>query len=309
MVTPWGPSYLAGEVPATILEAKGREKRQGPNARDERCPECIRAMLNSYPWYVDDWLYSETRRSLNYAERGIYRDLLDHCFLEGSLPGDRELIWRCLEGDRRGFGAHLDHVLKLFTRNPEDGRYYHPKVTEIRAKLLCYHESRKHGGFASGRSRRSRKTEHVLDSVQAYPPPAPAPSSSPTPSAACSPSAPPAPTNPPNDVEAAAGRMYAAHPKQKHWGLVTPSLESALKLKDCPPLAEIEARHAAWCKDPNWTKESSRFAPQLHKWIEDRGYLSYPKSGPVFVPRNIHEARAGRPLRLPPGYETEAKVG
>ena len=39
-----------------------------------------------YRWYAGDWLGSPTRLDMSLAERGMYRDLLDWHYAEGSIP-------------------------------------------------------------------------------------------------------------------------------------------------------------------------------------------------------------------------------
>ncbi len=49
--------------------------------------------IHFYEWRVSLWLISETRQRLDAAGRGIYRELLDHCYGQGKMPCDAE--WMC----------------------------------------------------------------------------------------------------------------------------------------------------------------------------------------------------------------------
>ena len=52
-------------------------------------------------WFPDQYLASETHFGMNAAERGIYQDLLDFSYLEGSIPGwERKEIPHLPDGTR-----------------------------------------------------------------------------------------------------------------------------------------------------------------------------------------------------------------
>ena len=57
--------------------------------------------LPYYRWYVQDYRASRNANRLSWQERGIYRELLDECWVEGSIPDDIERladICRCPVG-------------------------------------------------------------------------------------------------------------------------------------------------------------------------------------------------------------------
>ena len=91
--------------------------------------------LSSYPWYFEDWICSETRSSMTFTERGIYRDLLDFCWYYGSLPGDEKTLKKVLLMTGKGPQRGLKSALNKFVLR-EDGRYHHPKVDEKRNSLV-----------------------------------------------------------------------------------------------------------------------------------------------------------------------------
>jgi uncharacterized protein YdaU (DUF1376 family) len=164
-------------------------------------------MIQSYPWYIADWRESETRLSLTLSQRGLYRELLDYCYMEGSLPEDRkillsiagataeaeiehcqstgmELSEHSLRTARARLGHDLSTVLALFEHRPSTGRYHHQKVDEVIPKLLSYHEQKKHAGAKSGQARRERALNVRSDKLgtEREPSPSPAPTPSPEPS-------------------------------------------------------------------------------------------------------------------------------
>lgn len=164
-------------------------------------------MLSSYPWYIADWRNSETRLSLTLLQRGLYRELLDYCYLEGSLPDDRKRLLQiagvtyeseadldqittdsqashALKSARTRLGHSLNRVLSLFTHDPITGRYHHAKVDEVMTKLVSYHEQKRHAGAKSGQARRERalNVRSEQKRTEAEPPPTPTPTPSPAPS-------------------------------------------------------------------------------------------------------------------------------
>ena len=142
-------------------------------------------MIQSYPWYIADWRNSETRLNLSLAARGLYRELLDYCYMEGSLPTERELLESIAGADGKQTRYCLDTVLKLFVlkEGANGNRYHHPKVDEVRDKLFSYHEQRRHAGVKSGQSRRDRalngRSGESGTGAEPSPEPAPTPDKNP----------------------------------------------------------------------------------------------------------------------------------
>lgn len=44
--------------------------------------------LDFYPWYVTRYRAHRKANRMNYVERGLYRELLDECWEEGTIPDD-----------------------------------------------------------------------------------------------------------------------------------------------------------------------------------------------------------------------------
>lgn len=44
--------------------------------------------LPYYKWYWQDWRANRKVQRMSYVERGLYRELLDECWIEGSIPDD-----------------------------------------------------------------------------------------------------------------------------------------------------------------------------------------------------------------------------
>ncbi len=48
--------------------------------------------LPYYRWYVADFRASRAVQRLDYIQRGLYRELLDECWVEGAIPDDIEKL-------------------------------------------------------------------------------------------------------------------------------------------------------------------------------------------------------------------------
>jgi uncharacterized protein YdaU (DUF1376 family) len=142
-------------------------------------------MIQSYPWYIADWRDSETRIKLTLAERGLYRELIDYCYLEGSLPADRSQIKLLSASDGHDFARAWIKVQTLFdlVSTPNGKRFVHSKVTEVRERLEAYHEQNKHAGVKSGQARRERllNARSNGNGTDAGPDAEPSPTPTPTP--------------------------------------------------------------------------------------------------------------------------------
>ncbi len=118
-------------------------------------------MIHSYPWYPSDWLNSETRLRLSLAARSVYRDLLDHCWMQGDLPTDHRVLAGLAGTSLAEFAKLWSHVSDRFIE--VDGRLHHPKVDEKRPDLLKWREQKSNAGRASVAAKRQRTLEQPLN--------------------------------------------------------------------------------------------------------------------------------------------------
>lgn len=106
-------------------------------------------VIHSYPWYISDWRSSETRMRMTLAQRGLYRELLDYCWLEGSIPSDLKTLLLIAGTSSRDFTSSWVAVKDCFYLH-EDGRYHNIRVDEGRGKLQSWVESRRAAGKKGG---------------------------------------------------------------------------------------------------------------------------------------------------------------
>ena len=45
-----------------------------------------------HKWYASRWLSSRSRLTMSPLERSIYRDLLDHIYVDGNIPNDKKIL-------------------------------------------------------------------------------------------------------------------------------------------------------------------------------------------------------------------------
>lgn len=98
----------------------------------------------SYPWYINDWLGSATRAAMSAEERGIYRDLLDSCWRDGSLPCDESVLQRIAAVTDKEWRRSWPAVKGKFEER--DGRLWNPKVDAKRPSVIQSKEDRRAGG-------------------------------------------------------------------------------------------------------------------------------------------------------------------
>ncbi len=119
-------------------------------------------MIHSYPWYFADWLQSEARFDLSLSERGLYRDLLDLCYQDGSIPSDeRRLRLMAACGDDE-FTSAWEKVKNLFEER--DGRLYNEKVSGVRGRIEQWHEGKRQAGRKGGTAKAQLKHSYSFAS-------------------------------------------------------------------------------------------------------------------------------------------------
>lgn len=103
--------------------------------------------LPYYPRFVQDWASSPKVRAMRtFAERGLYSELLDLQWQEGSLPAEPEACHEALGvGTSDEFGAAWARVERCFPIG-KDGRRRNPRLEFERAKALRLVEVRRSAG-------------------------------------------------------------------------------------------------------------------------------------------------------------------
>jgi len=88
-----------------------------------------------YKWYPHDFQTDEKARVMTPTERGIYRDLLDSQWIEGSLPGEREKLVRLVQNcTKQEFDKAWPAVKECFEEMGE-GRIGNRRLRELRDQV------------------------------------------------------------------------------------------------------------------------------------------------------------------------------
>jgi uncharacterized protein YdaU (DUF1376 family) len=142
--------------------------------------------MHSYPFYIDDWRSSDAVAAMTAEERGIYRELIDQCWREGSLPVSDRALQNFARATDKEWKRSRKAVLACFYE--EAGRLFSTKVSDKRAEIIEKKEERaernKANGLAGGRKKKPRENPVGFEMEPTQNPdgtPSPSPSPSPSP--------------------------------------------------------------------------------------------------------------------------------
>jgi hypothetical protein len=71
-----------------------------------------------YRWHIARWLSSRSRLTMTPLERSVYRDLLDHLYMDGSIPNDPTELAIMAAVTEQDFAAAWPVVSKRFVPHP-----------------------------------------------------------------------------------------------------------------------------------------------------------------------------------------------
>lgn len=91
------------------------------------------APMQEYLWNPSQWQGSRKVQKMNWAERGLYRELMDECYLHGSIPSTSEGIADMLGEDPEVITPLWSRVSRCFDVDPDEpGRLISPFIEEVR---------------------------------------------------------------------------------------------------------------------------------------------------------------------------------
>jgi uncharacterized protein YdaU (DUF1376 family) len=138
-----------------------------PPAPDGKKPVRDNLPLPYYRFYVADYRASRRVQRLGYIARGLYRELLDECWLVGSLPtrvSDLADICGC---DVATMQENWPTLQKMFSRR--DGRWINERLESERTASDKVRVAKSLAGKKSARNRRQKRStsvEHPLTEGQ-----------------------------------------------------------------------------------------------------------------------------------------------
>ncbi len=125
-----------------------------------RSPLMKQDSLAWYPWYWQDWRSNRKVQRMTVTERGIYRELLDECWCEGSLPPEPSALAEIARCTLPEMEAAWPALASCFVPRP-DGRLVNTKIaTVLMAQREAYERRTNAGrkaGLASAESRRTNR--------------------------------------------------------------------------------------------------------------------------------------------------------
>lgn len=232
--------------------------------------------MHSYPWYIADWKNSETRIALTMAERGLYRELLDHCYTEGSIPDDERKLAGIAACPINELRKLWPQVKQCFSCNGEPGRLQHKRVNEVLYKLESWNESRRKGGQQRQQKRLALASEYSalpeckVDSFTTAL--ADTPVSGTSSSSSSSSTTKREPSTFELKLKETFAEMLRRHKVRPcsvadgerllHKITLTVPANERIKLLD-----EINARHTRWCESEDWNHDGCRFWKGLAPWL------------------------------------------
>lgn len=145
----------------------------------------------AYQWYVKDWRSSRATQRMSFAEKGVYREMLDEQWERGALPDDPKevaaLIATTAEQEAEVLSAWQTVRRKFIT--VDDG-IINERLEAVRLEKRRYRKTARKGGLA--RAQQAQRTAAGTFQPTASKPPAHKPAASPATSPAEEPASEPA---------------------------------------------------------------------------------------------------------------------
>lgn len=99
----------------------------------------------AYQWYPKDYELDEAVKLMTYEEEGIYRRLLDHQALHGSIPADpRQIAMLVPKVSLKRFLTLWPHIAGKFSGS--NGRLVNGKLERVKAETAAYKKKQAENG-------------------------------------------------------------------------------------------------------------------------------------------------------------------
>ena len=244
------------------------------------------ADISFYEWRVNAWRTSDSFVRLDATGRGIYRDLLDQCYVAGDFELDKEWICNLCRCTMEQLEAAWPKLEKSFPAR-SNARRYNALAEVFRKQYFAYVNKQKKHGKSGAEKRHGIKEmdrvpqnseEGALETLKNKNKKENKKENEDK-------------ATPPSEgwelVDSQPGywadRWYSRHPKKKDLVLAFPSVQKLFESGGIELMRVIESAHSAWCESEQWRKEGGQFAPTLARWLEDLGWTGAPPQagGPV----------------------------
>ncbi len=114
-----------------------------------------------YEWSVNRWRASETRALLNSAGRGIYREILDLCYVQGSIPKDIATLAKQCDCEPSEIEAIWAIISRHFYQDKHDKNRLRNKFSEVKRKTFFAHMKTQKQNASNGGAAKSRKSREI----------------------------------------------------------------------------------------------------------------------------------------------------
>jgi len=121
-------------------------------------------------WYVTDYRASRRVQRLSWQERGIYRELLDECWVEGSIPDDPEKLAEIADCPRGVMAEAWPNIRPLFKPiDGLDGMYMtSPRLEAERSDDDAFRVKRANAGRKGGLAKASNAKQTLASSSEQF---------------------------------------------------------------------------------------------------------------------------------------------
>ena len=109
----------------------------------------------AYQWFSKDWQSDEAVKVMSYEQRGIYRELLDHQWLEGSIPAAVPELAASLKIPLRRFEKIWPAIAKKFKPKGR-GRLANRRLERQRAEQIAYYKKQADNGRKGAAAKHQR---------------------------------------------------------------------------------------------------------------------------------------------------------
>ena len=210
-------------------------------------------------------------------QRDVYRNLLDMCWRDGSLPTDEKALRKMALAEPDEWRRSWPTVSKQFSER--DGRLYHSKVESKRPAIVQSKQNRANGARLATAQRTGKRHDQRNGNrngerdVDRNPPPSPSPSPEETKNVSSSP-------------DAIFAALVRRHPKKTAPNYAATEFVAILETSQEPnaTAVEIDAAHVRWCAYWHDTNTDSRFVPKLMDWLKGGDWTQDPPTPPDSEP-------------------------
>jgi len=112
--------------------------------------------VHFYQWYVSRWLGSTAHDELDATGRGIYREMLDACYTQGSVTSDPEILCRKCACTREELNSRWPLIVKHFVKDGHTPERLRNKIADtVRASFFEHVSLQRANGALGGRRKPS----------------------------------------------------------------------------------------------------------------------------------------------------------